>query len=1024
MLMCYNEKEDKVKATQVPQWKPVRVIQNRHKKEIQGVELFRSPQRYVTVSKDGCLSTWKLNMQMKDLIRIQREHIDRRDLWVTSFSVMPQLNRLIIALTTKEILIYDITALPECTCQVSIGGFTTTPISLCSWSTDEDVSESGIVVGDSEGNVSAIIVSDSAENFFPVKFAKLGKQISTSSHDDDTLVSLPTISVSDIKAGKYKDIRVVTHSEHKGWVRKVKYYASLDAVISCATSDRNSIVLAYIEKATNLMRTINFSVKQGINDFDYSRSVNLIVSAGVDRMIRLWNPYVTSKPVGIMEGHTSPVVAILICSSRGQIFSLCAQKVLRVWDIKLQACLQVMSGIFPRGPPVATNMVFEEEHSRLFASFNNQLCLAEIRHDAKNRVVTHEKSVVCVVYSSRYNQVLTAGADSVIAAWILDTGQRVWKIFHAHGEAEITCISVTSNQLRFVTGGTDGLIKIWDMNNGTLRNTLLAADGLSVDITDLVIVEQGVVAVGWARVPAFLQTEDLTNSESISSEWTAGREHRNDITCVAFSSPHHIATASLDGEVILWNIYSQEMDIQLNTQLKTKPSGVGRRSPPKPRRSSSKMQGCSLSSKVEAQERPLSVNRLVFLDRRISRRSAAQLVGCGSQGWVRFWSIYSGQCMAEFISFPGVTAIVALATDASNTVLATGSPNGDMSLWRIKSYCTRNTENIPPVCICAWIAHLDAVTSILLVNRGSSLFVVTASTDCCCCVWDTSGTQIGVFGQDNHWKLQSTSRLAKEENPESTSFVSTSQSDLHRKGQYEVFSKSKLPPIDEIPSSSVTQLKGEVDEIDNESPPAVENNLSVFAASDYKTRNVVNSSSADNGVKSVSVWDATSLGISYEIARKSKRPRQQLVSLPRFRLGSSLDHEDYQPEHPIVLGPEASPYQRLPFIEIHDPGVALKKPALLDNFDYYFGSPDRKSQKSISFLKKPKVTPHAGWKALQAKFDEMTLFPKNFWDSDVRNRYRLKSHRSTGRSRQKTHVTFVKPAGSSRSSTQYKTQLD
>ena len=25
------------------------------------------------------------------------------------------------------------------------------------------------------------------------------------------------------------------------------------------------------------------------------------------------------------------------------------------------------------------------------------------------------------------------------------------------------------------------------------------------------------------RVPAFLQTEDLTNSESISSEWTAGR---------------------------------------------------------------------------------------------------------------------------------------------------------------------------------------------------------------------------------------------------------------------------------------------------------------------------------------------------------------------------------------------------------------------------------------------------------------------------------------------------------------------
>jgi hypothetical protein len=77
-------------------------------------------------------------------------------------------------------------------------------------------------------------------------------------------------------AGQYKDVQLVTHSQHDGWVRKgkwnpisffnivhvlivnkytVKYYASLDAIISCGTTDHNSIVLAYIEKASNSMRT-------------------------------------------------------------------------------------------------------------------------------------------------------------------------------------------------------------------------------------------------------------------------------------------------------------------------------------------------------------------------------------------------------------------------------------------------------------------------------------------------------------------------------------------------------------------------------------------------------------------------------------------------------------------------------------------------------------------------------------------------------------------------------------------------
>jgi WD40 repeat protein len=90
-----------------------------------------------------------------------------------------------------------------------------------------------------------------------------------------------------------------------------------------------------------------------------------------------------------------------------------------------------------------------------------------------------------------------------------------------------------------------------------------------------------------------------------------------------------------------------------------------------------------------------TVQKLVFLDQRATQRSAAQLVSCGSGGWVRFWNIDTSQCMAEFVAHSGVATIVAMATDVDNTVLATGGPNGDAKLWDIKLYCMRS-ESHPP----------------------------------------------------------------------------------------------------------------------------------------------------------------------------------------------------------------------------------------------------------------------------------------------------------------------------------------
>lgn len=45
----------------------------------------------------------------------------------------------------------------------------------------------------------------------------------------------------------------------------------------------------------------------------------------------------------------APVVHVQFNFSRGQLISFSKDKVLRIWDVQLQVCLQRMAGMFPKG---------------------------------------------------------------------------------------------------------------------------------------------------------------------------------------------------------------------------------------------------------------------------------------------------------------------------------------------------------------------------------------------------------------------------------------------------------------------------------------------------------------------------------------------------------------------------------------------------------------------------------------------------------------------------------------------------
>jgi len=50
----------------------------------------------------------------------------------------------------------------------------------------------------------------------------------------------------------------------------------------------------------------------------------------------------------VLRGHMASVTQVCFIRSRGQLVSFSKDKVLRIWDVPLQICIQRLAGIFPK----------------------------------------------------------------------------------------------------------------------------------------------------------------------------------------------------------------------------------------------------------------------------------------------------------------------------------------------------------------------------------------------------------------------------------------------------------------------------------------------------------------------------------------------------------------------------------------------------------------------------------------------------------------------------------------------------
>uniref|UniRef100_A0A8C2VJD0 WD repeat domain 64 n=1 Tax=Chinchilla lanigera TaxID=34839 RepID=A0A8C2VJD0_CHILA len=375
--------------------------------------------------------------------------------WITGCDYLSQLKR-IVATTERTIIVWDYKSQGNsqenyfvikpmdhcllCVCVVPL------PDQLCR----ED-----ILLGDDGGFVSRFTVNS---DDFGLKQTKIKKKLQNHILDS-------------------KNFKSVKRKLHNDWVMKVRYIPSLNCFGSCSLDSVHSLVFESLKRLGDNLPVREFAMPKGANTFCYCVKANVIITGGEDKVLRLWHPYISTKPVGKLVGHMFSITEIVTNEKDQHIISLSSAKVFRVWDIQTLSLLQVFHDT--QGGPgdmQIYSMIYDTKHGMLItgSNFIDMYPLTRMIQDTKQVPHTHEREINVMLYNKYCHQVLTICSESIIKVWELETGIQIYQIMDPHGiNVELTSAAIDETGVLFATGACTGTLKIWDFSSGQEMKVLL-----------------------------------------------------------------------------------------------------------------------------------------------------------------------------------------------------------------------------------------------------------------------------------------------------------------------------------------------------------------------------------------------------------------------------------------------------------------------------------------------------------------------------------------------------------------------
>ncbi|XP_044058809.1 WD repeat-containing protein on Y chromosome [Siniperca chuatsi] len=699
----------------------------------------------VTVQEDGVVCYWSPELKpLKTKHMFNEGPANRKSKWASDFTLMTEYNKLMIGTGDREIQLYELSTL-EPYCQIN--ALDTVPLTLDYSYTGPD--KCCILYGDTEGCVTIILISSVGDTLR--LWNKLPK-----------VVNIPNIAIDN--AVLSPNVTFVRWKVHQDWVTQAKYIQSFQAVVSSSNEESSSLVIGCVLPLTDAEQQLSeireacyegktkkvqlswtpqlrascdqtvFTIQKGVKTFDLCRKHSLLVTGGMDRLIRMWNPHFSGKPTGILKGHSAPIVYLCILSADSQIFSVSIDGSVKIWDIQDQYCLFTAD---PKSSRIHGDISACSYSSAMKSLYIAADCLAvlslKIRLRLHSRLtVSHNEPVMCCGYSEEFRQVVSCTEGSVVKVWDFDTGRQVFEFGGTHDLSAITCMTFDPKGRRLITGGRDGCLKIWNFNNGQCLKTL-KKDGECHEVCDCIFLKVHrnlyVMSVGRDRkIDIYSDTpEDLHHVQRPQPSWQDDLKngHKEDILCVAQCPPSLLATSSYDGEIIVWNVVSRRIQCRFVSPL--------------------------LAEHQNVEGLDTSVPSIIFLKNSKLQQysSATALLSSGAMGSINLWNVLSGgKFVGNFKASRFQQKIIKLAKTDKDTLLYAADQIGYVYIYNMEKF---SPEQKSPRVEYFWRAHTSSITGLQIVDVDQVL--LTSSTDYTVRLWSAHGEFIGTFGQSESWSI-------------------------------------------------------------------------------------------------------------------------------------------------------------------------------------------------------------------------------------------------------------------------------
>ncbi|XP_077980125.1 cilia- and flagella-associated protein 337-like [Glandiceps talaboti] len=725
--------------------------------------------------------------------------------WYTDAVYMPNVGKLAISSTSRDLRFWDVSTNSYFE-EFHVFALTDVPTCLDYWYDKKSPSgKSLLLFGDDMGTIHLVYFLKPQNSLFATSFTNRE--------------GVQKIWMQDLPHHNKHLRHVVLNNIHSEMLRKVKYLPENDFILSSSGSSSTSLVMQDVQ---GKKKTYTFRMSKGVECFEYNKQLNIIATGNVDHHVRLWNPYVTEKAVAILKSHQMAVVDVVIHEDLEMVFSYCKEAIVKVWDIKEHTCLQtvvikfpcVQNARMPEFGPFSLHLQPLPINSLVVCcgDYVASLKMGKAEPKKTKQATTHSTQLCCAMYNSHFKQVVTGADDSSIAVWDIETGSKNHVLSNAHGDEEITCMAFDSSLRRLISGARNGSIKVWNFQNG---HNIHQCEAVSeAEVTGIVSFRDKhlILSVGWSRQITLYDDSDSDNVFiKAQTNWKGGQVHKDDILSVDFCPPNLVATASFDGEIIVWSVETEKMFRRLR---RGQPSKVTRKLKQAlsymdgdSRPTTGNSQGSKTNSHSSRNSRPNSrhrhrhklpkgftapVDKLLFLRHRSTQNIQDCAVLISSEaGYLHFWSIYGKQHDMGFFyasnSKDEEESVLAVCTNKDNSLLISGDTMGHIYVWDIEQYClqpTREKDLDKPPLVCTWHGHDTAVVSVDFIVYDDQSFILTASTDQTARLWTLLGHYVGTFGQTDKWLLK---------NQASWQYPKTPWGTLHPDAEEQ--SNAKIPKI-------------------------------------------------------------------------------------------------------------------------------------------------------------------------------------------------------------------------------------